>query len=85
MILRDAMMAGGSSRELLKIALLRLESGAAETACAQAAGTQIPKLASVESTATECKPGPEGHWQDSPPARQVTGRSGLGLGLALLL
>ncbi len=40
MILRDAMMAG-SSRELLKIALLRLdsESGAAETACAQAAGT----------------------------------------------
>ena len=50
MILRDAMMAGGSSRELLKIALLRLESGAAETACAQAAGTQIPKL--VESTAS---------------------------------
>jgi len=51
MILRDAMMAG-SSRELLKIALLRLESGAAETACAQAAGTpsQIPKL--VESTAS---------------------------------
>ena len=53
MILRDAMMAG-SSRELLKIALLRLESGAAETACAQAAGTQIPKL--VESTASASLP-----------------------------